>query len=135
MSRRVSFQVRGNPPTPGGSNEWAWRSAVAAQARAAASAAPVLPPPPSARFTAELVFYLAEANFERADLDNLAKPVLDTVFLPHNAQVQDRSLTGAIFQVDDAQVVRLTLEKRAARTPEEEGDAHGPWQQRPDHKC
>ncbi len=121
MSRRVSFTVRGKPPTPWGSNEWAWRSAVAVQARAVASTVPDLPPPSDARFTAEIVFHLGASNFERADLDNLAKPVLDTVFLPRNPQVQDRSLTGAIFRVDDDRVVRLALEKRAARTAEEEG--------------
>jgi hypothetical protein len=80
-----------------------------------------LPPPPEARFTAALVFYLGASNFERADLDNLAKPVLDTVFLPRNAQVQDRSLTGAIFQVDDDRVFQLALEKRVAGTSAEEG--------------
>src|SRR5437899_2766396 len=120
MSTRVSFQVRGNSPAPFGGNEWAWRSAIAARTRDVASAVQTLPPP-DARFAVELVFYVKSSNFERADLDNLAKPVMDTVFLPRNAQVQERSLTGVLFQFDDGRVVRLTAEKRLVWQSEEEG--------------
>src|SRR5947208_3201804 len=89
-SRRVSFQVRGSSPSPWGGNEWAWRSAVASEARAVASSVqgwPIM----GACFIVRLVFYLARLSWERPDLDNLAKPVLDTVFLPYNPQVPDRS--------------------------------------------
>jgi Holliday junction resolvase RusA-like endonuclease len=95
-------------PAPWGINEWAWRSAIAEQARAVASAVrdwPIV----GACFTVKIVFYLAPPSWERPDLDNLAKPVLDTVFLPNNPQVRDRSLTGALFEVDDSRIMQLTV--------------------------
>jgi hypothetical protein len=57
----------------------------------------------------------------QADLDNLAKPQLDTLFLPRNVQVRDSSLTGALFDVDDDRVFRLNMEKRLVSTPADEG--------------
>ena len=105
---------------PWGNSEWAWRAAVAAQARTVASVVQDWPTI-GACFVVELVFYLALLRWERPDVDNLAKPVLDTIFLPNNPQVQDRSLTGALFTVDDSSIVRLTVEKQIAWRPEEEG--------------
>ena len=57
----------------------------------------------------------------RADLDNLAKPVLDTIFTIRNAQVRDPMFTGAAFSVDDNRVFSLGLEKREVPTEEQAG--------------
>ena len=64
---------------------------------------------------------MTEAHIKHANLDNLAKPVLDTLFESRNAQVQDQNLTGALFDVDDDRVFKLRLEKWLVITGEEEG--------------
>lgn len=121
MSSEIIFRVRAHRPTPWGCNEWQWRAAVAAAAREANAAMPIVPPPPGAQFSANLLFHLQLPSFEHADLDNLAKPVLDTIFLSRYAQVADRALTGAVFGVDDDRIVRLVVEKRSVGTSQEEG--------------
>ena len=60
-------------------------------------------------------------SIEHADLDNLAKPVLDTLFDSRNAQVQDKELTGALFDVDDDRVFQLIAAKKLVVGPDDEG--------------
>jgi hypothetical protein len=85
-------------------------------------------PAVAAVFDVRLLFRMSRSNIDRADLDNLAKPVLDTVFLPRNTQVRDRSLTGTLFAVDDDRVVSLHLEKHLVSSNAEEGvDVHITW--------
>jgi Holliday junction resolvase RusA-like endonuclease len=85
--------------------------------------------PDTAVFSVEIVFYLTTDHSRRVDLDNLAKPVLDTLFLPRHAQVKDRSLTGALIEIDDSRVHRLVTEKRIVSAKSEEGlDAAVTWE-------
>jgi hypothetical protein len=56
-----------------------------------------------------------------SDLDNLAKPVLDTLFLARYSQVKDPLLAGALFRVDDCVVYRLSIEKCLATSSRGEG--------------
>ena len=51
------------------------------------------------------------------DLDNFAKPVLDTLFTSQNVS----RLTGVLLPVNDTWVFRLLLEKVEVRTPQEQG--------------
>jgi hypothetical protein len=60
-------------------------------------------------------------SIKGVDLDNLAKPVLDTIFKSRHSQVKDPYLTGALFEVDDDQVIRLRLEKGEVTYTSEEG--------------
>jgi hypothetical protein len=117
----LSITVRGTAPAPWGSNEWDWRRALAEETRSLRqSSAPS--PPAGAVFAVEVTFYLGEQAFGRADLDNLAKPVLDTLFESRNPQAPDAALTGALFPgLDDDRVTRLHLEKRPAAAPELQG--------------
>lgn len=115
-TNKILFRVRGIKPAPWGTNEWQWRNAVAIEARNQRRNSVN-----SHRFEVSIVFYLLHPTLERADLDNLAKPVLDTIFLSNYPQVKDRSLTGALFEVDDSFVHKLTLEKMLVKTAEEEG--------------
>jgi hypothetical protein len=122
MTEEVKIEVRGVNPVPWGSNEWAWRKALADGAREVRAVAwEPLEGQPFPRFSVEVVFWMVGSRLERADLDNLAKPVLDTLFLPRYAQVKDLSLTGALFRLDDDRVFRLTLEKHEVPTVEEAG--------------
>lgn len=115
-TNHISFNVRGIKPAPWGTNEWSWRNAVALEARKQHRNSGNL-----RRFEVSIVFYLLHPTLDRSDLDNLAKPVLDTIFLPNYPQVKDRTLTGALFEVDDSFVHKLTVEKRLVKTAEEEG--------------
>lgn len=55
-----------------------------------------------------------------ADLDNMVKPVLDTIFHSRDEQL-DPALTGALLPVDDASIHRLVVEKHRAEGPQDEG--------------
>ena len=118
----ISFSVIGQSPVPWGSDEWRWRRAVADKAREIGAKQIGALPPDDSRFEIDIIFHLSPATLDRADLDNLAKPVLDTIFRPRNAQVEDMSLTGALFPtIDDDRVFRLTLEKKVAPDPDDQG--------------
>jgi hypothetical protein len=106
---RLTIHVIGQRPVPWGCGELEWRAAVAREARAAGG--PSVPVPLSAQFSLGLVFRMRGDRIQHADLDNLAKPVLDTLFLSRQSQVRDPSLAGALFSVDDDRVFRLSLEK------------------------
>jgi len=64
---------------------------------------------------------MTASHIEHVDLDNLAKPILDTLFHPRHPQVKDMSLTGALFDVDDDRIFKLNLEKRLVTPDTEEG--------------
>ncbi len=117
----LTVVVQGMTPIPWGSNEWAWRKAIAEQARAERLHQQIAPAVSATRFSVAIVFFMTAAHIQRADLDNLAKPVLDTLFLIRNAQVRDMSLTGALFDVDDARVFKLSLEKEVVPNAQHEG--------------
>ena len=54
------------------------------------------------------------------DLDNLAKPVLDTLFTSQN--VSKSRITGVLLpEVNDTWVFRLRLEKVGVKTPQDQG--------------
>ena len=63
-------------------------------------------------FHVTLIFFLEESRYRDSDLDNLAKPVLDTIFLIDRPQTKDTTITGALVWRNDGAVTRLTLEKR-----------------------
>ena len=125
---QITLSVRGMKPIPWGSNEMAWRKFIADQARAKfgqekweISA--------QTRFSMEVMFLMKEDNIQRADLDNLAKPVLDTLFRVRYAQVKDLSRTGALFSVDDDRVFKLLLEKQVVHAADDEGiEVHMSWE-------
>lgn len=116
---RITLHVRGIPKA-WGNNEWKWREAVAQEARLSPqNQARAITP--TTRLDMVIIFNLLNDRVLRPDLDNLAKPVLDTLFRIRNAQVSDLSLTGALFDVDDDHVFRLTLEKRPVEKETDEG--------------
>ena len=118
---QVTVSVRGEKPIPWGCNEWDWRKSVAESARAVRPQSAQQQVSSDTRFAVEIVFLMTAAHIGRADLDNLAKPMLDTLFQTRNAQVKDLSLTGALFNVDDDRIFKLILEKRLVSTGAEEG--------------
>jgi len=102
-------------------SQWQWRGALAVAMRQLDHDVAVESSSAGAVFAVEIVFHIRRPNYGRADLDNLAKPVLDTIFLPRRPQVPDLSLTGVLFRVDDDRVTRLTVEKRLVELADDEG--------------
>ena len=117
MIKKISIIVRGIKPAPWGNKEWDWRKAIAAEARKQSQGAPAL----RSGCEVSVIFYLLQSTFDKSDLDNLAKPVLDTLFLPNNPQVKDRALTGSLIELDDSLVRKLSLEKRLTFNSQDEG--------------
>ena len=82
--------------------------------------APFPSPPWGTKFTVEVVFRMTPEDLARPafDLDNFAKPVLDTLFTSQNVS----KLTGVLLpEVNDTWVFRLLLEKVEVKTPQEQG--------------
>ena len=82
--------------------------------------APFTSPPLGTKFTVEVIFRMTPEDLARPafDLDNFAKPVLDTLFTSQNVS----RLTGVLLPgVNDTWVFRLLLEKVEVKTPQEQG--------------
>jgi len=73
----------------------------------------------------EIIFYLKNTRIKRPDLDNLAKPVLDTICKINNPQTTDESLSGNLFDYDDDHVFELIVIKKER---EEEGATIKIWE-------
>lgn len=119
MTRSIAFRVLGMAPITGGRGRWAWRKRMAEEARSARGSLAALGP--ETRFTMELVFHIDPLRIERMDVDNLIRPVFDTLFVPTDPQLRIEGLTGALFDLDDGQVYRLIVEKRGAADPSQQG--------------
>ena len=113
------IQVRGHPARV---KSISWREAIHDAVTDAYPQAPFTSPPSGSRFTVEVIFRMTPADLARPafDLDNFAKPVLDTLFTSQN--VSKGRLTGVLLrEVNDTWVFRLRLEKVEVKTPQEQG--------------
>ncbi len=124
---QIFVSVREKTPKPWGSDEWDWRERLAEEAKKVRASHPKVEQLPNSgktiEFGVQIVFLMKADKLGRADLDNLAKPVLDTLFRPRNAQVKDKDkYTGALFNnVDDDRVFKLKLEKKLVSTEKAAG--------------
>lgn len=111
------IQVRAHPARR---ESISWREAIRDAVTATYPEAPFSSPPAGTKFTVEVVFRMTPEDLARPafDLDNFAKPVLDTLFTSQNVT----RLTGVLLpEVNDTWVFRLLLEKVEVMTPEEQG--------------
>ena len=110
MKEPIIINVRGNPK-PWGNNqkglEIAWREEIK-------KACPKIEKIKDIRLKVEIIFYLNDKNIKRPDLDNLAKPVLDTICKISNPQgeAKRKGLYGILTDYDDNRVFELILTKR-----------------------
>jgi hypothetical protein len=111
------IRVRGCPPRV---RDIRWKEAIRAAVEAAYPPAPFAPPPEGTKFAVEVIFRMTPADLDRraCDLDNFAKPVLDTLFTSQNVSP---GVTGVLIPVNDTWVFRLILEKVGVKTPQEQG--------------
>ena len=114
------IQVREHPARAR-RNSSEWRDAIGGAVEAAYPQAPFTSPHlKTARFTVEVTFWMTPLDLARpaVDLDNLVKPVLDTLFTSGNV----RGLTGVLLpDVNDTRVFRLLIEKDEVDRPEDQG--------------
>jgi Holliday junction resolvase RusA-like endonuclease len=119
MLRVVTISVVGRTPLGGGSSSRRqWREAIREAALAVAPDPREVPP--QAPMNVDVVFRIAEPRLASSDLDNLVKPVLDTLFRSRDEQL-DPTLTAALLPVDDAAINRLVVEKQPAEGADDEG--------------
>ena len=117
--------VRDVSPTarqkPRGVGEVQWRNAMRDRILDAYPDAPFGAPEAPIRYSVEIVFRMTapELTKRTVDLDNLAKPVLDTVFT--SANVSSKLPTGCLLSVNDTWVFDLHLRKVQVDSPEERG--------------
>lgn len=117
MMRPISLRISSITPAPTqGGNITQWRQAIYSAGRSIDIPHDELTKIGSSRFAITVAFYFIHAHFNRADLDNLAKPVLDTLF--DNPQSPP---TAALLRVDDSMITSLALSKHQVSTPEQEG--------------
>ena len=97
-----------------------WREAIRDAVTAAYPQAPFTSPPLGTKFTVEVIFRMTPEDLARPafDLDNFAKPVLDTLFTSQNVSETHRRASPG---VNDTWVFRLLLEKVEVKTPQEQG--------------
>ena len=112
------IQVRGHPARARRASI-SWGEAIRDAVTAAYPQAPFTPPPLGTKFTVEAIFRMTPEDLARPafDLDNFAKPVLDTLFTSQNVS----RLNGVLLRVNDTWVFRLLLEKVEVKTPQEQG--------------
>ena len=113
------IQVRGHPARAR-RKSISWGEAIRDAVKAAYPQAPFTSPPLGTTFTVEVIFRMTPEDLARkaCDLDNFAKPVLDTLFTSQNVS----RLNGVLLpEVNDTWVFRLLLEKVEVKTPQEQG--------------
>src|SRR4051794_23822415 len=109
--------VRGQPARRESNS---WREAIRDAVTAAYPEAPFTSTPSGTKFTVEVIFRMTPDDLARPafDLDNFAKPVLDTLFTSQNVS----RLTGVLLPgVNDTWVFRLLLEKVEVKTQQDQG--------------
>ena len=113
------IQVRGHPPRAQRTSI-TWREAIRDEVKETYPKAPFPAPPPETKFDVEVIFRMTQEDLDKPalDLDNLVKPVLDTLFTSQNVSPR---VTRVLLPVNDTWVFRLVLEKVEVRTPEEQG--------------
>lgn len=122
MKKRGSsppVRIRGVTPSPWGNaeKEQYWREYIAEDVGKRVHQP--LTVPDNTQFEVKIEFYFISSRFfSSGDLDNLAKPVLDTLFRQRAAS---RFPTGCLFKLDDARVTSLLLTKQVVGKEEHEG--------------
>lgn len=97
-----------------------WREAIREEVKTTCPDAPFPVPPLGTKFDVEVICRMNAEDLEKpaVDLDNLVKPVLDTLFTSQNVSPR---VTKVLFPVNDTWVFRLALAKIRVETPEDQG--------------
>ena len=123
IPERVSLNIKGmRPRTFGDENyEGPWRNHIAEHVRQEREEGKIPESHSRAtkrdRFEVWMVFRLVRDSRPQ-DLDNLSKPVLDTLFCDSYSR---KHVKGALYKVDDSQIWKLHLEKQLIGAESESG--------------
>ncbi|MBS1706526.1 MAG: hypothetical protein JST40_11685 [Armatimonadetes bacterium] len=114
ITKTVVIEVKGRPsPWANQPHEGIWRKLIAEKAR---ELVPSQWPPETIPSRVEVDFRMTKHR--RGDLDNLAKPVLDTLFRQSRAS---KHPVACFFQCDDFHLSELVLRRKLVESEEEEG--------------
>ena len=102
--------------------EMDWRKELVEASKSAQGSPPEPEEQPTLRYTVELDFFVSS---ESVDLDNLTKPVLDTLFSPgppNKNQAPWQEVTGRVFPAaHDSRVFELVQRKTVVSGSERQG--------------
>ena len=101
----MEFTVEGTPKGYSNNGEEKWRKAIAKKVDSLEN---TLKYTEMSKFKVEITFFLLENSH---DLDNLIKPVLDTLFKGERSSIRFSELTGKLIKYDDRTVYRLIAKK------------------------
>ena len=120
--RRISIDIFGVTPRPWGVKMTkAWREEIKRQVDDIKIQRTIISKEHRAKiYNVTIVFYFTAKNLYNCDLDNLAKPVIDTLFDTSRNQQKTKNPVKVLFTVDDAKVTRLKLEKREVSSSHKE---------------
>lgn len=107
---KINFEVKGEPVGySNGEKEKRWRKDIYTECENNIKTGKFKRIDKEIKLKVEIAFYLTkERLLKNNDLDNLSKPVLDTI-----CKVKSKNYpTGALFTFDDDNVVELILHKR-----------------------
>ena len=122
----IEFDIRGMTPRPFSTNgEGPWRKYIADYIAQEIEMG-IIPDShiladDSDYFEVSIVFHISRSLLQGStppNLDNLSKPVLDTLFRDKYSR---KHIKGALYRIDDHHVWKLSLEKRMVDSPQEEG--------------
>lgn len=120
----LTIEVKGLTPVTKGTapktkeRQRAWRQRLAAAAIEVKERLGPLLVEQTAEFNIEIEYRLTILG---SDLDNLTKPVLDTLFAQPPNQTNAAEYTGVLFDADDSRIVRLLLRKVLVADPADAG--------------
>ena len=100
---------------------WDWRKAVANEARRYRESISYTQQNDTDIFDVKIIFYLHKNCYQRCDLDNLAKPVIDTLFCTQKKPIQNSVCECTLFDVNDKGINSLCMEKKMGISEDEMG--------------
>ncbi len=124
MPTPLNFYVWGEPAPGQGGKEQEWREAIEAKAKKVREENK-LQALKATRFHVSIEFLINEPQLSihenGADLDNMAKPVIDTLFKQGSSvEPKTKKPTGVLFNINDKQVFELIMKKRLPNPEDEE---------------
>ena len=122
MTEPINIKIYGVPVSWGcKENTWEWRRNIKNKIKEDLKGKIIEKVKNGTKFKVKIIFGMFEEK--KADLDNLAKPILDTIFKCYRPQskAKEENLYGVMFDVDDNRVFKLILEKCKVKSKCDEG--------------
>ena len=121
---KISFKVKGEPKT-WGNKEWGWRESIAKEVRKKCKGS--FNVKNDTRFCVTIKIF-KKNHLKMNDLDNLAKPILDTIFDEKPRSEKAKNPTGQLFEkISDERITKLIVQKESPKNNEEGAEIEISW--------